>query len=535
MERDTFVGALRRQWWVVVVAFVAGFAIGAIPSPKKASDGVSSYEATHTMLISSNDPSGSVVSDTLNLNEIQLLSTAGQVPKKVAARLSEPNAALLVSQIQANLDGSSNSFTISARAPTADRAELIADTFAEELSKFVVTRQDEVREQRLTAATERLDALQIDVRDLSAQIARNPDDRIIQAKLDAATRRYSTVFEEFDTLQGQPRTISLVTLESAEAVPVNQRGLQAPRSRVTRGLFLGVVGAVLGLGLVLLLGVLDPRIRRREQAESILGVRAQLTIPSSVRIGERLVSVRRDRHDPVADSYRALRSVLSLANGDRPDRSIAPITLVLSAGSGDGKTTATANLAAAYTETGARTVAVNTDFRRPSLAGLLAAGDNPAPEALPDMPLVLSNSVAGLRVYDERLTDAAASPSELARKVVRTLPWLTTNYEEVVIDSAPVAMAAEILELLPVADTIVVFVRLGHTKIEAAARTAETLRALGVKDYLLVVIGGPGRHDDAYYYGSTGEAAAFDRGRGLAGEALRGLKARASGRSSRES
>ncbi|MSX80653.1 MAG: hypothetical protein F2737_10565, partial [Actinobacteria bacterium] len=425
--------------------------------------------------------------------------------------------------------------TISARAATASRAELIADTFADELSKFVVTRQDEVREQRLTAATERLDVLQSNVRELSIQIARNPDDRIIQAKLDAATRRYSTVFEEFDTLQGQPRTISLVTLESAEAVPVNQRGLQAPRSRVTRGLFLGVVGAVLGSGLVLLLGILDPRIRRREQAESILGVRAQLTIPSSVRIGERLVAVRRDRHDPVADSYRALRSVLSLANGDRSDRSIAAITLVLSAGSGDGKTTATANLAAAYTETGARTVAVNTDFRRPSLARLLGAGDNPAPEALPNMPLMLSNSVTGLRVYDERLTDAEASPSELARKVVRTLPWLTANYEEVVVDSAPVAMAAEILELLPVADTIVVLVRLGHTKIEAAARTAETLRALGVKDYLLVVIGGPGRHDDAYFYGSTGETAAFDRGRGLASEALRSLKARASGRSSRES
>jgi len=535
MERDSFVGALRRQWWVIVVAFVAGFAIGAIPSPKKASDAVSSYEATHTMLISSNDPSGSVVSDTLNLNEIQLLSTAGQVPKKVAARLSEPNAALLVSQIQANLDGSNNSFTISARATTAERAELVADTFADELSKFIVTRQDEVREQRLTAATERLDTLQNDVRELSIQIARNPDDRIIQAKLDAATRRYSTVFEEFDTLQGQPRTISLVTLESAEAVPVNQRGLRAPRSRVTRGLFLGIVGVVLGSGLVLLLGFLDPRIRRREQAESIFGVRAQLTIPSSVRVGERLVAVRRDRHDPVADSYRALRSVLSLANSDRSDRSIAPITLLLSAGSGDGKTTATANLAAAYTETGARTVAVNTDFRRPSLARLLGAGDNPAPEALPDMPLMLSNSVSGLRVYDERLTDAEASPSELARKVVRTLPWLTANYEEVVVDSAPVALAAEILELLPVADTIVVLIRLGHTKIEAAARTAETLRALGVKDYLLVVIGGPGRQDDAYYYGSTGETAAFDRGRGLASEALRGLKARASGRSGRES
>jgi len=236
--------------------------------------------------------------------------------------------------------------------------------------------------------------------------------------------------------------------------------------------------------------------------------------------------VRRDRHDPVADSYRALRSVLNLAHHDRTDTSRAPVTLLLSSGSGDGKTTATANLAAAFIETGARTVAVNTDFRRPALSAMLDAADLGAlaPEAPPNMPLTISKNVAGLRVYDERLIDSGASPSELARKVVRALPWLTNEFEEVLIDSAPVAMAAEILEFLPSADSIVVIVRLGHTRIESATRTAETLRALGVTEYLLVVIGGPGRHDDSYYYGSTGQTGPMHRGRGFAGETLRRLR-----------
>jgi Mrp family chromosome partitioning ATPase len=200
---------------------------------------------------------------------------------------------------------------------------------------------------------------------------------------------------------------------------------------------------------------------------------------------------------------------------------------VLSAGSGDGKTTATGNLAAAFVESGSRTVAVNADFRRPTLAALLEADNlaGVAPEALPDMPLVVSGSVTGLRVYDECLPNDDASPSELARKVVRTMPWLTSHYEDVVVDSAPVASAAEILELLPVADNIIVIVRLGHTRIESAVRTAETLRALGVEDFMLVVIGGGGRGDDAYEYGAGGLGSVA--GRTIAGESLRKLRDRA--------
>ena len=526
MDRDGFVGALRRQWWIVVVAFVLGFLVGAIPSPKRASDTATSYEATHTLLLTSNDPSGTVVSDTLNLNELQLLSTAGEVPKTVAAALGEPNSAVLVSQIQVSLDGNTNSLTISARATSADRAVAIADTFADELSKFVTTRQDDVREQRLTAASERLVTLQADVESLSKQVAQHPDDRILVAKLDAATRRYSSNFEEYDTLQGQPRVISLVTLESAQAVPVKSSGLRAPRSRGTRGLFLGIVAGALGLAAIFLLGVLDPRIRRRTQAEAILGVEARLTIPGAPRTTERRIAVRRDRHDPVADSYRALRSVLRLAHGRRADQSGAPVTLVLSAGAGDGKTTATGNLAAAFVESGSRTVAVNADFRRPTLAALLDADNlaSVAPEALPDMPLVVSASVTGLRVYDERLPNDDASPSELARKVVRTLPWLTSHYEDVVIDSAPVASAAEVLELLPIADSIIVVVRLGHTRIESAVRTAETLRALGVEDFMLVIIGGAGRTGEAYEYGAEGIGSVANRT--VAGDALRKLRDR---------
>ena len=60
--------------------------------------------------------------------------------------------------------------------------------------------------------------------------------------------------------------------------------------------------------------------------------------------------------------------------------------------------------------------------------------------------------------------------------------------------------------MLPHADTIVVVVRLGHTRIDSAAKTAETLRALGITQFLLVVIGGATDRRSTYYgyyYGYT--------------------------------
>lgn len=504
MQRDTFLGALRRRWWVVVAAFLIGVVAGAAPSPDRAADTATAYEATHTMLLTSNDPSGAISSDTLNFSEIELYATAGEVPRRVAERLGIANAAQLSLQVTASLDGSTGALSISTRQSSAERAEGIADAFAEELSNFIAIRQDEVREQRLNAATSRLSTLKAKVTQTAAELAKKPNDPIIQAELDSATRQYGAAFETAESLSGEPRTISLVTLQSAEAVAVEAGGLQAPRSRTSRGLLLGIVGAVLGIGLVLLLNLIDPRIRRRSQAESIFGVQAQLTIPASFRIGERSIWVRRDRNDSIGNAYRALRSVLALAHHDRPNTDRAPITLMLSSGPGDGKTTASANLAAAFAETGARTLAVNTDFRRPSLSTTLESqsGAPRADEAPSGVPVVISRAVPELRVYDERSVDTEAVPGELARRVIRNLPDLSNIYDQVILDSPPISLAAEVFEFLPVADSIVVIVRLGHTRLETATKASETLRALGITDFLLVVIGGGGPEDSAYYYGS---------------------------------
>ncbi|MBV1893109.1 MAG: hypothetical protein KUG57_03615, partial [Ilumatobacteraceae bacterium] len=61
--------------------------------------------------------------------------------------------------------------------------------------------------------------------------------------------------------------------------------------------------------------------------------------------------------------------------------------------------------------------------------------------------------------------------------------------DSIVIDSSPVGATAEVLELVPHADVIVVLARIGHTAIAAAQRTVAILRDLATAPMVLVLSG----------------------------------------------
>jgi hypothetical protein len=69
-----------------------------------------------------------------------------------------------------------------------------------------------------------------------------------------------------------------------------------------------------------------------------------------------------------------------------------------------------------------------------------------------------------------------------------------------VVDSSPVGATAEVLELVPLADVIVVVARLGNTSITTAQHTIEVLRSLTTADMLLAVVGDASDKGNYYYY-----------------------------------
>jgi Mrp family chromosome partitioning ATPase len=214
-----------------------------------------------------------------------------------------------------------------------------------------------------------------------------------------------------------------------------------------------------------------------------------------------------ERHDPLSDAYRTLRSVVSFVQADTetPDHRGGFVTLVVSPGPSDGKTSVAANLSAAFVEAGNRVVAVNTDFRRPSLSARIL-GAKPAPIPLP----VDALSTAGVRVLLQRtaindlgLLDLAgidAPPGELARETARLIPEATGIADQIVVDTSPIGLTAEVLELVPSADTIVLVVRVDHTSSTSSLRSLEILKAVATSPILLVIVGDSAERTNQYYY-----------------------------------
>jgi Mrp family chromosome partitioning ATPase/capsular polysaccharide biosynthesis protein len=506
--------ALRRFWWVVVIFTILGAAVAGLPAPEQAADAVTRWNASHTLLVSNTSNAGGS-NDPQAFNQLTLFATTGQVPARAADALgySGPPAAL-ASQVLVNSDQQTGALQISTIQDTRDEAVAIADAFANELTTYLSERQDQLRQDRINSTLARLEDLEAQIDEVEATVLLPLDDPeglpiedpVARAQLDALSRQYSVVFEQFNALQADQGQLVLTTLEEAQGVPIEERGLSAPRSRVSRGVLGGIVGAAVGFGIALLLARADRRIRTTDQLTELLGIEANTAIPAVRHHKPDKLAVRPGQYGPLSDSYRTLRSMIAFLDAGREHPGKAAVTLVVSPGSGDGKTSVTANLAAAFVESGAKTVAVNSDFRRPTLSARLGV-DDPQPtgldlRAIQSAPLELILAAAddpGLAVLDLSGMRGVA-PGDLARVTAAIIPRISDAADAIVIDTSPVGATAEVLEFVPLADIIVMVVRLGHTTAATARRTAETIRALSSGSLVLVVVGGETGEADKYYF-----------------------------------
>jgi Mrp family chromosome partitioning ATPase len=481
--------AIRQRWWIVVAFAIVGTLVGGLPQPEQIEEQATTFTATHTLLANGGGD-GSIIS----VSQVPLLATAGEVPIRVAEQINfDGSPPELASQVEVIFDFETSALTISTERGTAEQAEMISNAFADQLNTYLTERQDEVYNDRLAASRNRVLELTAELNEITSELGQTPDDPILLAERDAVSRQYAQAYEQNDDLERGPSRLSFTTLERAQALPQVDRGLSAPASRTTRATMGFVVGGALGVALALLLGRLDRKIRSREQAEDLVGMRARVIIPS-VRDTDGGIVVSPGRHDPLSDSYRTIRNVVGFVqNGLQPSR-MARITLVVSPGAADGKTSLTANLAEAFTELGQRTIVVNSDFRRPRLHNALTG--SPAPELpydldeldqLPRRALPLNTLSDNMKILD--LSSIPGSPGQLARATARQIERVAGDADQIVIDSSPVGATAEVLDLVPLADVIVLVARVGSTSISATEQTIAILRDIAEAP-IVFVLGG---------------------------------------------
>lgn len=526
MEPIDYLRVLRRRWRLILACIVAATAAMYATAPAHANTSTK-YDATATLLAGTSGSTISTGVTTISPNVLQFLVTTGAVPVAAAKKLHYTgNPAALAATVEASADPNTNALTITASGRNGPRAAAVANAFANAIVDFVRQQGETQQRQRIADEQQVVNSLEAKVKHLEATGGSDP---VSKAQRAAATSQYSAALQTLQqTIATGPATIPLYVLQNATPVPASSGGFAAPSSQTSRALIGAGIGLVLGCILALALWRLDTRIRNRATLEASLRAPVLAEIPPlrgrARRHHETVVQT--DPLSSVADAYRALRSALLLM----PSRPIAAVgvpdlaevaapnlltsdtahvILVTSARSGEGKTTTVANLAACFAEAGKRVMVLDCDFRNPSLHGYL---DVPFGPGLSDILTAsheerLASHARPTAVEGVRLVTAGTAseiPTGLTTRMAAVFEEARSMTDVLLIDSAPMLLANDTLDLMPRVDSVLIVARDGRSVTEQVIRTSELLSRVGVPvagAVLLASRSGQHRGTRSGYYG----------------------------------
>lgn len=289
------------------------------------------------------------------------------------------------------------------------------------------------------------------------------------------------------------------TIPAAPIVPKKKKNLAA-------GIALG---AMLGVGLALLLDQLDNTIKSPEDLEEVAGTGVVGYIPFDKKLVTGHAIAFDSDNGGTAEAFRKLRTNLQFLAVDNPPRLI----VVTSSSPSEGKSTTAINIALALAEAEHNVVLVDGDLRRPRLAKYLDLVG----------PVGFSTVLSGGAPLDDvlqktqfpHLTVLTAgpippNPSELLGSLAakKMLGDLRSKFDYVIIDSSPLLAVTDGAILAADADGAIVAVRTAKTKRDQLAHAIGMLgdvdaKLLGAILTMMPTRGSGSYSYNYYYYGGT--------------------------------
>lgn len=234
-----------------------------------------------------------------------------------------------------------------------------------------------------------------------------------------------------------------------------------PKKAQNYGLAFGI-GLFLPLGFLLLYHYLNNKIVDQIQLKNVLRIPLLGTIGHSTKDTNLLVQ--EHPKSMVSESFRSLRSALFYIASEEKCKKI----LVTSSVSGEGKTFVSVNLASAIALSGKKTLLIGLDLRRPKISEYLGVKDQTG----------LSNFLVDKATRDEIIVKTSyenlyvvpsgpvpPNPAELLLKdkMTQFLDSLDKEFDVVVMDTPPLGLVSETMDLLRFSDVNLYIVRQDYT------------------------------------------------------------------------
>jgi capsular exopolysaccharide synthesis family protein len=413
---------------------------------------------------------------------------ASLVPSVAAAQLTEQRLGLrgspqaVLGRVSVQIISQSFILAVTATAPSAKAAAALANTFAQ--SSLTVR----------TAAFQT--ALDQKIAGLKTQLASA-----------GATGTLGPVRQQLAALQAYKGTqlpdMNLSQTASAPTGRTSPRAALSLAAALVAGLVIGILGA---FGLE----AFDSTLRREDQLTRLFRLPVLARIPLERKRPWLLKRRSAPGLSPAAiEAYRMLR-VMILASTSRTGGRVRSI-FVTSAAPSEGKSTIAINLATSLASSGASTILIEADMRKPTI------GETVAIKARYGLAEVLTGRVE----LQQALVKSPEHPDELQFLLGRstsqrgapsgdllflpTVSELFTNAEKlaehIVIDSPPLMAVIDALDLACDADAVLLVARLGETNTKRLAALGELLDRSLVQPVGIALVGAetPGGINDYRY------------------------------------
>lgn len=272
---------------------------------------------------------------------------------------------------------------------------------------------------------------------------------------------------------------------------------------------------VLAIATIFILEISDTSIKTLKQARELFGY----TLLGSIPYFGKKVSHRRKNQEfnipelpviniprsPISEAYRMLQANLKFLSSDKALKVIT----VTSSVPKEGKSTVSANLAAAVAQLGRKVLLVDADMRHPLQHHIWeltnAAGLSDVIVGQAEFESVVTEVMPKLDV----LSAGVIPPNPMAlldsKRMASLIDYFSNHYDFVVIDAPPLVLAADAVTLGKMTDGVLLIARPGVVDSTSAAAAKESLERSG-QNVLGVVVNGVilENEPDSYFYYAKG-------------------------------